>query len=67
MNTNLNIDTDLLIEAKAIGKFRSKREAVNFALAEFVQHHKQQAILGMAGKVDYFDDYDHKALRARKV
>lgn len=66
MNTNLNIDTDLLIEAKTIGKFRSKRETVNYALAEFVQHHKQLAILDMAGKVDFFDDYDYKAMRAGK-
>ncbi len=67
MATNLNIDIELLTEAKEIGLFSTKRETVNSALAEFVQHHKQLAILEFEGKIDFFDDYDYKALRMRKA
>jgi len=67
MATNLNIDIELLTEAKEIGQFKSKRETVNSALAEFVRHHKQLAILALEGRIDFFDDYDHKALRMRKA
>ena len=67
MATNLNIDTELLDEAKQIGEFKSKRETVNSALAEFVQHHKQQAILKFEGTIDFFEDYDHKAMRLKRA
>ena len=67
MATNLNIDTGLLTEAQAVGRFRTKRETVNSALNEFVQHHKQLAILDLEGMVDFVKGYDHKPLRRRKV
>lgn len=57
---------DLLTEAKDIGQFKSNHETVNSALAEFIQHHKQFALLAFEGKVDFFKDYDHKALRMKK-
>lgn len=63
MTTNLKIDLDLLNEAKRIGRFRTKKEAVNQALTEFVQHRRQMEILDWEGKVDFFDDYDSKSLR----
>ena len=67
MATNLNIDIGLLTEAQTVGCFRTKRETVNSALSEFVQHHKQLALLDFEGKLDFVDGYDHKALRGRKV
>ncbi len=64
MATNLKIDPHLLDEAKRIGQFRTKKDAVNQALTEFIQQRKQTAILDWEGKVDFFDDYDYKSLRA---
>lgn len=63
MATNLKIDENLLEEALKLGRFRTKKEAVNEALAEFVQHRKQLSILDWEGKVEFFEDYDHKKLR----
>lgn len=66
MATNLKIDPALLNEAKRIGRFRTKKEAVNQALTEFVQHRRQLDILAWEGKVDFFDGYDPKALRNKR-
>lgn len=63
MATNLKIDDKLLNEVLHLGQFKSKREAVNQALADFIQHHRQAEILRWEGKVDFFEDYDHKKLR----
>jgi len=35
--TNLSIDDGLLVRAKALGKHRTKREAVEHALREYVE------------------------------
>ena len=63
METNLKIDEKLLDEALQLGNFRTKKEAVNQALTEFVQHRRQLQILDWQGKVEFFQDYDHKKLR----
>ena len=63
MATNLKIDDKLLEEALRLGQFRTKKEAVNQALTEFVQHREQLEILDWEGKVEFFNGYDHKKLR----
>ena len=63
MPTNLKIDEKLLDDALRLGSFRTKKEAVNQALTEFVQHRRQLQILDWQGKVEFFQDYDHKKLR----
>ena len=63
MATNLKIDDQLLAEALTLGGFKTKKEAVNQALAEFVQRLKRLQMLEWEGKVDFFEDYDHKKLR----
>lgn len=66
MATNLKIDPVLLEEAKRVGRFRTKKEAVNQALTEFIQHRRQLDILDWEGKVDFFEDYDPKLLRKKR-
>ena len=66
MATNLKIDPDLLNEAKRVGGFKTKKDAVNQALTEFIQHRRQLDILDLEGKIDFFEDYDHKALRKHR-
>ena len=63
MATNLKIDEQLLSDALEIGNFKTKKEAVNKALADFVQRQKQLKILEWEGKVDFFNDYDYKKFR----
>jgi len=66
MATNLDLDDKAIAEAVKIGKFKSKRDAVNTALREYIQRHKQASILELAGKVNYLPDYDYKKLRSGK-
>jgi Arc/MetJ family transcription regulator len=66
MPTNLAIDDRLIEEARELGHHRTKKEAVNAALDEYVRRRKQLAILDLVGKIEYYDDYDHKRERMRK-
>lgn len=64
--TNLDIDQKLLEETVKAWGFKTKKEAVNTALSELLKKKKQAGILDLAGKVEYYPDYDYKKLRARK-
>ena len=66
MPTNLAIDDRLLEEAQRVGRHRTKRETVTVALQEYIEHHKQQQILSLFGRIDYDDGYDYKRERKRK-
>ena len=66
MATNLELDDALILEAKRLGNFSTKREAVTAALEEFVQRRKQLGILELIGKVEYFDDFDPRELRRKR-
>ncbi|MBN2541890.1 type II toxin-antitoxin system VapB family antitoxin [bacterium] len=66
MATNLGIDDELLLEAKRIGKNKTKKDTVNEALREYIQHRKQLQIIKLFGKIDYDKDYDYKAKRIGK-
>ena len=49
-----------------LGGSRTKREAVDKALAEFVQRREQLRVLEVFGTVDYDPEYDYKAQRSQK-
>ena len=65
MATNLNIDIDLLDAAYNVSGMKTKRETVNLALKEFIQHHKQKDLLKFINKVDYIESYNYKKERNR--
>ena len=67
MATNLALDNALIEEAVEIGRHRSKKEAVTAALVEYVKARRRLGILDWMGRVDYYDDYDHKNLRRNGV
>jgi Arc/MetJ family transcription regulator len=66
MPTNLDLDDALVAEAKRLGKHKSKREAVNEALREYVARRKRRRVLDLFGKIDWDSDYDYKAQRRRR-
>lgn len=66
MATNLAIDDDLIEEAKAIGKHRTKKGVVTEALEEYIQRRKQAEIFNIFNKIDYDLDFDYKQQRAVK-
>jgi Arc/MetJ family transcription regulator len=66
MPTNLNLDDRLLEDAWRLSGKRTKREAVNEALHEYVQRRKQKRLLRLFGKLEWDAAYDHKKDRSRK-
>lgn len=65
MATNLALDNDLIAEAVKVGNHKTKKDAVNEALREYVTHKKQQEVLDLFGSIDFDPDYDHKKGRSR--
>lgn len=63
MATNLALDDNLILEAKRLGNYSTKREAVTAALEEFVQRRKQLEILKLVGTIEFDPDYDYKKHR----
>ena len=66
MATNIELNEKLLSKAMKLGGMRTKKEAVNQALAEYVQRREQLKILDFFGKVDFHPDYDYKKQRKAK-
>jgi Arc/MetJ family transcription regulator len=66
MATNLQLDDKLIREAAKLGGHKTKKAAVTEALEEYVRHRRQMRIFELAGKVEYFPDYDYKKARSRK-
>ena len=65
--TTVSLDKSLVKEAIKLGKFKSKDEALNAALAEYIQLQKRRALVAIAGTISYRPDYNYKKLRARKA
>jgi len=66
MATNLALDDDLIAEAVKLGKHKTKKEAVTAALEQYIKACQREGIKGLIGKVDFVDEFDHKALRRRR-
>lgn len=64
MATNLAIDQELLNRALKVGGLKTKKDTVNLALREFINHRKQIEIINLFGKMDPDPDYDYKKGRA---
>jgi Arc/MetJ family transcription regulator len=67
MATNLALDDELVEEARRTGGHKTKREAVNAALDEYVRHRKQVGLIEAFGTFDLDPTYDYKAERSRKT
>ena len=66
MPTNLALDDSLVEEAKRLGKHRSKKDAVNQALLEYVSRRKRRKVLVLFEKMDWDERYDYKKERKRR-
>ena len=65
MATNIELNEPLLSKAMRLGGMKTKKEAVNQALAEYVQRREQLRVLEFFGKVDLDHEFDYK--KQRKV
>jgi len=66
MASNLAIDEKLLNAAYIAGGFKSKKDTVNAALKCLLKAQKKQALINMAGTIDFDEDYDYKKERSRE-
>jgi Arc/MetJ family transcription regulator len=65
MPTSVKLNDKMLEQAVKLGGFKSKQQALNAALKEFVERHNRLQILELAGKIDFDPEWDYKKLRAR--
>ncbi len=56
MATNVLVDDKMVKEAVKLGNFKTKQEAMNVALTEFVQRRNRLRILALAGKIEFRPD-----------
>ena len=65
MATNIELNEPLLSKAMRLGGIKTKKEAVNQALFEYVQRREQLRVLDFFGEVDSDPEFDYK--KQRKV
>jgi Arc/MetJ family transcription regulator len=63
MRTNIVLNDRLVKEAMRLSKARTKREAVDLALRDFVARRKQRDVLKLIGQELIAPDYDVRAIR----
>ncbi len=63
MRTNIVLDDALVDEAFRLTGLKTKRELVHEALLTLVRTRRRKSLLDLKGRVQFADDYDHKALR----
>jgi Arc/MetJ family transcription regulator len=66
MRTNVDLDDTLVEEAFRLTTAKTKKELLNQALQALIQSRKKKNLLDLAGKIQFADDYDYKALRATR-
>jgi Arc/MetJ family transcription regulator len=60
---NLKLDGKLVQQAMKLGKLKTKGDAINSALAEFVARRNRLRILQLEGQIDFDPNWDYKRMR----
>ena len=63
MRTNIALDESLVKEAMRLSRTKTKKELVHQALKEFVENRKRLNLMDLAGKIEFAENYNYKALR----
>lgn len=58
MRTNIDLDDDLLEEARRLSGLRTKKAVVDKALATFIRCEREREALAMFGKLDWVGDLE---------
>ena len=64
MMANMKLDDKMVEEAVKLGRFKTKEQALNAALSEFVQRRNRLRILELAGKINFDPGWNYKKMRA---
>lgn len=63
MRTNIVLDDELVKEASALTGISVKRELVDMALRELIKIKRKKNMFDLAGKIEFEENYDYKAMR----
>jgi Arc/MetJ family transcription regulator len=63
VRTNIEIDDELMSAALRASGLPTKKAVVEEALRELVRRRAVEGIRSLRGNVDFWDDYDYKAMR----
>jgi Bacterial antitoxin of type II TA system, VapB len=63
MATTLELDDNLIEEARKRGGHKSKKAAVTAAPEEYILRHRQKDVVRLFGTIEYDPAYDYKAER----
>lgn len=63
MATNLALDDNLILEAQKLGGHKTKKDAVNQALKQYIRFKKQLGVIKLFGKIEFDSRYDYKKQR----
>ena len=66
MKTNIDLDEQLVQQGFAITGLRTKKELVNFALAELVKRNTQKDLLELAGEIEFIDGFSTDRVRQNR-
>ena len=66
VRTNIDLDDQLVEQAFAITGLRTKKELVNFALAELVKRNTKKDLLDLAGEIEFIDGFSTDTLRKNR-
>jgi len=64
--TNVKLDDKMVEAAVKLGNFKTKQEALNMALSEFVARRNRLRILELGGKIEFRPDWDYKKMRGKR-
>lgn len=63
METKISIDDNLLQDALSISGLQTKEELINEALREYIKVKKRKDLTELAGRIEFYHDFDHKKMR----
>jgi len=63
MRTNIVLDDKLLDEAFSVSDARTKKELIHEALRVLISLKRRKDMTELAGKIEFTDSYNHKAMR----
>ncbi len=66
MRTNIDIDNELLEEAKKLTNIHVKKELIHEALRALIAFSKRKPLSEIRGKVSFSPDYNYKSVRSGK-
>ncbi len=64
MDEHVRVNEKLLEQAVSLSGEDNAEKVVELALEEFVRRRRKlQALMDIAGKIEFYEDYDHKVIR----